>query len=245
MLKRGTVWLLVGAIALSGGVLLLESQRGKSQATDEATDEATDSLQSDSPQSDTMQGEGEILFPFAEEDVESLTIKRPEGDIAFTKSADGTWQMTSPTAAPAEAGAIAFLLSQLTSRSTHTLSVEQSTLADFGLTNPTGTIALVANGNPYELKVGNADFTGNQRYVEATDTPTAETAKNSSEAEPGNSVKIHVVSDNIDNAVNRPTPEWLAPNEATPDRQPEAVQPEEAPSNTNTPNSPAESPGTD
>lgn len=240
MLKRGTVWLLVGAIALGGGVLLLESQRGESQATDDAAN----SPQSDTPQSDTPQGEGEILFPFAEEDVESLTIKRPEGDIAFTKSADGTWQMTSPTVAPAEPGAIAFLLSQLTSRSTHTLSVEQSTLANFGLTNPTVTIALVANGNPYELKVGDADFTGNQRYVEATDTPTAETAKNSSEAESASPVKIHIVSDNLDNAVNRPTPEWLAPDEAAPDRQPEAAQPEEAPSQTNTPNTPTESPGT-
>lgn len=234
MLKRGTVWLLVGAIALGGGVLLLESQRGESQATDDAPN---------SPRSDTLQGEGEILFPFAEEDVESLTIKRPEGDIAFTKSADGTWQMTAPTAAPAEAGAIAFLLSQITSRSTHTLSAEQSTLADFGLTNPTATIALVANGTPYELKVGDTDFTGNQRYVEAIDTPTAQTAKGSTEGEPASPVKIHVVSGNIDSAVNRPTPEWLAPDETASDSGPEAAQPENAPSQTDTLDSPAESPG--
>ncbi len=38
MLNRGTVWLLVGAIALGGGVLLLESQRDESQAADDAAD---------------------------------------------------------------------------------------------------------------------------------------------------------------------------------------------------------------
>lgn len=201
MLKRGTVLLLVGAIALGGGVLLIESQRGESQVSDDSES--------------ALQGEGEQLFPFAEEEVEQLTIERPEGEIAFSKSADGTWQMTAPTAAPAEGGAIAFLLTQLTSPSAHTLSVDPGTLADFGLADPTVTVKLTANGTPYELRVGDTDFTGNQRYVEATDPTTAEAAKNSSETEPSSPVKIHVVSNNIDNAVNRPTPEWLASDETT------------------------------
>lgn len=201
MLKRGTVLLLVGAIALGGGVLLIESQRGESQVSDD----------SDS----ASQGEGEQLFPFAEEEVERLTIERPEGKIAFSKSADGTWQMTAPTAAPAEGGAIAFLLTQLTSPSAHTLSVDPSTLADFGLADPSVTVKLTANGAPYELRLGNADFTGSQRYVETLDTPAQGAEQNNStEAEQAAAVKIHVVSSNFNSAVNRPTPEWLAPDDA-------------------------------
>lgn len=216
ILNRGTLLLLAGAIALGGGVLLLENRRGQDSPTEES---------SDAP-SETASAKGEMFFPFAEADVERLAVKRPEGDIAFTKKADGIWEMTQPQTAVAEEGAIAFLLNQLTSPANQTLTVEPNSLTNFGLAEPAVTIDIFAKGSPYQLAVGTTAFTGDQRYVRVVE--------GSSElTEP---VKIHVVSGSLTNAINRPTPEWLPTvddesiNDATapkasPNSSPENAQP--------------------
>jgi hypothetical protein len=220
MLKRGTLWLMMVAIALGGGVLLFEAkQRGASvEASSEyASDEASDAASGGVPEGAT-EGEGELIFAFAEADVEGVTVKRADSTLSFSKSADGRWQMTQPQSALAESGAIAFLLSQLTNPTARTLNVEASTLKDFGLDKADTTLTLTAKGSTYQLAVGAADFSGDKLYVRVIE-PDASTAKATESAESAEFaadgaaaglIKVHVVSGGLKNALDRPTAGWLA-----------------------------------
>lgn len=195
MLQRTTLLLLVGAVALGGGVLLLESRQDGSM-----TDSAVETVSTDPNE------QKEPIFPFAEEEVESFKVERAEGSIAFTKQ-NNTWQMTTPQTAPAEEGAVAFLLSQLTDQSVRKLSVEATQLEDFGLTDPTTQVELVANGKPYQLLIGDRTFTGDQLYVQAIDIEAQKTPADS--AQTAAPVDIYLVPGGLENAVNRPTAEWI------------------------------------
>lgn len=221
MLNRGTVLLLVSAIALGGGVLLLTSRDASRSLSDGGLSETLDESQ------------GDLIFSFAEEDIERFSLTRTtEADesevLSFNKDESDFWQMSQPETGEAEGGAIAFLLSQLTATSTSTLTAQPDALKEFGLADPIATIALQANGQDYLVNVGGADFTGSQRYItateqaaEATDTD-AETdpsatdsdskTDNADESEP---MTIHVVSASIVNAVNRPTADWLVSESAS------------------------------
>lgn len=225
MLKRETLLLLIAAIVLGGGVLLFESHQRNSSpgqnleiSSETGLETSPETNSEDSPVSTPNdKSEGELIFPFSEEDVKSVTVERVDGTLTFSKFADGTWQMTAPEQGIAESGAIAFLLSQITNPTTHTLTVAPNSLKDFGLDQPETTVTLVAADTSYQLAVGTADFTGDKLYVQlikpAADTP-SETAE---------SVKIHVVSGGLKNAINRPTKEWLIATE--PPSKPEAEKP--------------------
>ena len=205
MLKRKTILLMVSAIALLGLVALIEGNRNVATNRPDAPTTSTDPLAQD----------GEPLFLFTEEAVDTLEVQRPENTLVFEKQDDDTWEMTAPEVAPAETGAIAFLLSQITNSSIHTLTADTSDLRDFGLQNPEATVTLTANRSTYQLTVGNDDFTGDQLYVRAE--PPAR------EAETSEQIKIHVVSGSMRNAVNRPTQDWLLPNDAE-DPEPESTE---------------------
>ena len=196
MLKRKTILLMVSAIALFGLVALFEGNRSVTNSRSKET-QPTDS---------TLQADGEPPFPFAEEEVERVEVQREAETLVFEKLEDGIWEMQTPTSAPAEEGAIAFLLSQITNTSIHTLSADISDLRDFGLQNPEATVVLSANNKTYQLTIGDDDFTGDQLYVRAE--PPAEAPADSEQ------IKIHVVSGGMRNAVKRPTADWLMANEA-------------------------------
>ncbi len=213
MLKRGTVLLMMGAIALGGGVLLFESKQ-RSASVDTASEVTSTASEAEaSALGGKSEGEGDLIFSFTEADVDGVTIKRPDGTLVFSKSADDTWQMSQPQAATAESGAIAFLLAQLTNPTVRTLAVEASTLKDFGLANPDTTVTLSAKGQSYQLAVGIADFSGDKLYVRPIEPDSA--APESPAADP---TKVYVVSGGLENAVNRPITGWLAiaPDAAAP-----------------------------
>ncbi|MEO0708912.1 MAG: DUF4340 domain-containing protein [Cyanobacteria bacterium J06649_5] len=191
MLKRGTVVLLMSAIALGGGVLLLEHVKGRA-------------LEDAATASSRVEGDGERLFPMEEEDIEQLVINRESDTLSFTKDEAGNWEMTQPETGLAEGGAIAFLLNQLTSPAIKTLTLTSpNELTDFGLADDTVAVELTANEQTYALTIGDGDFSGDKRYVMA--------ALKDTSAEP---LKIHVVSGSIINAVERPTEEWLVTENA-------------------------------
>lgn len=215
MLQRTTLLLLVGAIALGGGVLLLESRQDDSTADLTAEEVSADA--------DTAK---EPIFSFAEEDVESFKVERAEGAIAFTQK-DGTWQMSEPETAPAEDGAVAFLLSQLTDQTARKLSVEAAKLEDFGLSDPTAQVELIADGKPYQLLIGGRAFTGDQLYVQAIDVQEDNQAEDQQPTtEPSASVDIYLVPGGLTNAVNRPTAEWLIAQDEPPAPQPAPAAPQ-------------------
>ncbi|MEL6855251.1 MAG: DUF4340 domain-containing protein, partial [Cyanobacteria bacterium J06607_13] len=218
MLNRGTLVLLVSAIALGGAVLLFENRQ-------------TDNVQVADPgaTADSIvageEGAGEKLFPFEEEDIEQFSLTRfaeseeDTEELAFEKQDDGTWQMTMPRQAMAEGGAIAFLLSQLTSPASRTLTVEADTLEEFGLSDPEATIVLSVEGADYTFYLGGSDFSGDRRYAQAV----------GSEADTGEepTTTVHVLSGGIETAINRPTAEWLVV-EASPEAEPAETESSEA-----------------
>ncbi|MGB3570893.1 MAG: hypothetical protein WA783_07570 [Phormidesmis sp.] len=222
MLSRGTLLLLVSAIALTGGVLLFENRSG-SNPTDIA--EGADAESS------------EKLFPIEEEDIEAFTVIRradttPDSsqieELSFLKNDDGTWKMTSPEEAIAESGAIAFLLSQLTSATARPVPVEakktaeteeanpeegtSTILGEFGLAEPDYSVSFTANGKDYLLHVGSLDFAGDRRYVQAL---TVQPDTDPDEETPALATDIYAVPGGMLNAVNRPTEEWLVADQTS------------------------------
>ena len=210
ILNKGTLVLLGCAIALGGAVLFIENRNGE-QAEDTAP--ADSSLVSQ-----PAEATGELMFPFSESEIESFTLLRPSETLSFSKDDEGFWQMTEPEVAEAEGGAIAFLLNQLTSPAVRSLSVDADTLNKFGLAEPDIGIELMASGEPYQFIIGEADFTGDRRYVRAIDPEAEEPAE-----ETPNTVEIHLVSGGITSAVNRPTAEWLVTPEAGSESDEEGV----------------------
>ncbi len=222
MLKRSTLGLLIGAIALGGGVLWFE---GRSSRSESAPTALSNSSTGDSDGNENSgvnnnpEAAGEKLFPFAEADVEQVMLKRPGESLVFRKQNDNTWEMTAPKTAVAEDGAIAFLLNQLENPTVKTLVVKASDLSNFGLAEPPILLDLVAARKPYQLAIGAADFSGDKRYVRIIgDSPVVgpaseNEAKNETDSDSA-LVKIHVVAGGLLSAVERPTPEWLAPSDS-------------------------------
>ncbi|MEM8502603.1 MAG: DUF4340 domain-containing protein [Cyanobacteria bacterium P01_D01_bin.1] len=205
MLNRGTLLLLVSAIALGGGVLLFENRGSVSNS------------------SKTSDAQGKPLVPFEESAVIRFELDRAEGDnLAFFKDESGAWQMSAPEAQVAEESAIAFLLSQLTRASNRVIDVDSGSLADFGLDDPEAIITLEAENSSYQLLIGSADFGGDQRYVQAknlttdnstedvdTDGDDAAADLSESKADQLEEIEIHLIAGGIMNAIKRPTIEWL------------------------------------
>ncbi|MGD1867423.1 MAG: hypothetical protein ACFB0D_22970 [Phormidesmis sp.] len=202
MLKRGTLLLMLSAIALGGAVLLLENQAGPQ--SEESPNDATEAAAS------------EKLFPFEEDEVEQFSVTRQQSDAAaegeetlsFVKNDEGTWQMSVPQEAMAEGGAIAFLLFQVATPDALPVFVNANNLEEFGLAEPESTVAITANGNEYLLHVGGLDFLGDKRYVEAIEEPD-DSATNQADADADEQTKIYAISGSIINAVNRPSADWL------------------------------------
>ena len=146
MLKRGTLLLLLSAIALGGAVLLLENQTGP-RSPEQAS-------------GDVQTTDSEKLFPFEEDEVEQFSVTRQleasaaeqsknqtNETLSFVKTESGTWEMTAPEAAKAEGGAIAFLLSQVSTPTAVPVSVKANNLEEFGLAEPEATVSITANGS--------------------------------------------------------------------------------------------------
>lgn len=182
-LQRSTLVLLITAIALSGSVLIYESQR-------------TGDADSDVAAQDTEAP----LFAFTEADIQELFIERLDAEILLENTTSG-WLMRAPQKATAEPAAVVYLLDFLTSKPTRrTLTVPADDLAEFGLDDPRATVEIkLANGKTHQLRLGAPEFSGNTLYVQ-TSAPDAET---------GDPVTIYTISSGLTSAVNRPAEDWL------------------------------------
>ena len=198
--KRSTVMLVGVAFLLGAGVLIAESQR------------------SQVPQSAAEGEPTKPIFAFEETDVATLTIDRGNETLVFEQGDEGTWQMTAPEQAAAEPGAVAFLLSRLTTDSplqNVTMGADQST--DFGFNAPIGIVTVtLKDGTEHELILGGPDFSGGANYAVIDPDPWPPAA--------GQDYAVLVVTRDVANGINRPLDEWKLPVEALP---PEAS--EEAP----------------
>ncbi|NCJ08552.1 DUF4340 domain-containing protein [Synechococcales cyanobacterium C] len=163
---------------------------------------------------------GEPLFSFSEDDIEQIEVRTADLDIQFERTADTfpqVWTIRAPIQAPADEGAIAFLLSQLTTgRRDRTLEIPTSQLAEFGLEPPTATVDVTLNTQArHQLILGGADFSRNFTYVRIDP-----------DGANGETLEIHLAPFGLLDAVDRSLSEWQQPPEAaeaTPESTPEAA----------------------
>jgi hypothetical protein len=214
--QRSTLILVGAAFLLGAGVLIAESQRSQSP-------EATTQAESRGP-----------IFTFEETEVATLTVDRSGETLAFEQGDDGTWKMTAPDHVLAEPGAVAFLLSRLTTDSplqTVTMSADQA--PDFGLTAPAGVATVtLQDGTTHKLILGGPDFSGGADYAVVDPDPWPPAG--------GQDYTVLVVSRDVANGINRPVDEWKLPVETL---VPEGAQDELAPAGDSP--SPTDSPGPD
>jgi hypothetical protein len=195
-LQRSTLILVSVALLMGAGVLIAESQRNRSPDTAEVGDTS-----------------GAPIFPFEEAAVTGLTVERQGETLTFELDEAGNWQMVAPTAALAEPGAVAFLLSRLnTDAPLETVTMTADQIADFGLDAPSGQVTItLADGSEHQLFLGGKDFSGNAYYAvidpETWPLPAGDEAEYSA----------LVVSQDVANGINRPLEEWKMPVEAADD----------------------------
>lgn len=188
-LKRSTVMLVGVAFLLGAGVLIAESQR------------------SQSPDSPIETESTAPIFTFEEADVATLTVDRGNETLVFEQGNDATWQMTAPDQALAEPGAIAFLLSRLSTDSplqTVTMQADQAT--DFGFNAPLGIVTVtLKDGIEHELILGGPDFSGSANYAVVDPEPWPPAGETE--------YSVLVVTRDVANGINRPLAEWKMPVE--------------------------------
>ena len=144
------------------------------------------------------------LYGFAEADVSSLKIDIDNNTLAFSKT-DDEWEMTAPESAPADPSSIAFLLNLLTTSAIkETISTTPDDLSVYGLDDPTAIVELTTlNEESHTLLVGEQDFNNTSLYV----------TKFESEDNP-QTVNIHLISNDLENGLERPLEDWLLNEEA-------------------------------
>lgn len=203
-LKAPTV-LLVGIAAILGLVVFAE-------------------LQGDGPAG--SDDEGQPLFSFEEDDVQSFTVETLLNTLAFERDDGGVWQMVQPEAFPASDASVSFLLNLLaTGESDRTLTVLPDEINDFGLDDPLATIDLVLEDETtHQILLGDFDF--NQQFIYAQIDPAA--SSTSDEGSATDELSIFLVSSSFDAAVNRPVEEWQQVELPPPEQiNPEQILPEE------------------
>ena len=140
---------------------------------------------------------GSTLYDFSEADVGAFTIELEDNILAFSKTND-TWQMTKPESAEAEPSSVAFLLNILTSSTIkETITTTPDQIETYGLDDPIATVKLDVYDANYTLKVGDPDFSGTALYVMTT-----------GDSQNTESVDIHLISNELENGLDRPLEDW-------------------------------------
>lgn len=120
----------------------------------------------DAPPS-TLAGSRKVL-PIESADVSEITVTAADsGDVlSLAKGDGGEWRLTKPVTATAERFAVDDLVRDVVALES-TGQVEAG--PETGVTTPRYTIAVVAKGKAYELKVGQQSAVGEKLYVKAAD----------------------------------------------------------------------------
>ena len=204
-LQRSTIILVGLALVLGAGVLVSEAWRGQIS------------------QLESAQRSDESLFDFEETSVIALEVQRQGETLAFGRDESGVWQMLRPQETPAEEGAIAFLLSSLTTDAPQQqIVMTPDQQGEFGFLSPSGKVELtLEQGTTHTLVLGGEDFSGSGLYVlvDPEGVPLPVTV---------GETPIYVMTQDLANGVNRPLEEWLMASD-----EPESVPaPEANPSGT-------------
>lgn len=190
--QRTSLVLVFAALALGGFVYYTESQK--------------------SPQVDEAKSDEKPLFSFKEQDVQFLSVQTSKQTVAFEPftptippnqqgkpqvNSFSPWMMRKPEVAPADEGAIAFLLNLMaTGKSDRTFNISAARRSEFGLDQPFATVDVKLNNQQmHRLVIGKPNF--NRNFLYALVDPPA-----------NQDLAVLLIPINFKNAVDRPLSEW-------------------------------------
>ncbi|MEM8602335.1 MAG: hypothetical protein AAGF24_00680 [Cyanobacteria bacterium P01_H01_bin.121] len=210
-LPKSTLFLILGALALGGGLYIYNSQVVTRQEQQLTTDQQ--------------------LLDITEAEVEAIAIQLAGARLQFQRqpletTETAVWQFLQPNQPPelANDATIAFLLNTLaTGTSTDQFVVERDRLAEFGLDRPLSTTTItLADQTQYQVLLGDTDFSGEHRYAvietlsPAPDTNASSTNASNTNAAPEAELQtqvVRVVPLQLEYATVRPPAEWRPPAE--------------------------------
>ena len=145
------------------------------------------------------------IFSFAEDDVQSLTVKTKKLTLNLERSSESSnpkWLIKSPISAPANDAIVSYLMDLLVKgKSERTLSTPVKELGEFALDQPQATINIILkNRQSHQLILGKSNFNKRFLYAQAD-----------SVAKPDGKINVLLVSTDFANAVNRELSEWKQP----------------------------------
>ena len=145
------------------------------------------------------------IFSFAEDDVQSLTVKTKKLTLNLERSSESSnpkWLIKSPISAPANDAIVSYLMDLLVKgKSDRTLSTPVKELGEFALDQPQATINIILkNRQSHQLILGKSNFNKRFLYAQADSVP-----------KPDGNINVLLVSTDFANAVNRELSEWKQP----------------------------------
>jgi hypothetical protein len=145
------------------------------------------------------------IFSFAEDDVQSLTVKTTKLTLNLErspKSSNPKWLIKSPISEPANDAIVSYLMDLLVKgNSDRTLSTPAKELGQFALDQPQATINItLKNRQSHQLILGKSNFNGSFLYAQADPA-----------TKPDGNINVLLVSTDFANAVNRELSEWKQP----------------------------------
>ncbi|MBD0389692.1 MAG: DUF4340 domain-containing protein [Nostoc sp. C3-bin3] len=145
------------------------------------------------------------IFSFAEDDVQSLTVKTKKLTLNLERSPESSnpkWVIKSPVSGPADDAIVSYLMDLLVKgNSDQTLSTPVKELGEFALDQPQATINItLKNRQSHQLILGKSNFNGRFLYAQADPV-----------AKPDGNINVLLVSTDFANAVNRELSEWKQP----------------------------------
>ena len=153
-------------------------------------------------------GVPDTLLGIEEADIEAVTIDSGDRTLALERREDG-WQMLQPEVVPAETGTVVFLLNLLaTEPHQEPLTIAPSEAAEFGFAAPLGEIDVAAEGNRYQIVLGDYDFSNQSIYALVTGIPDS--------ADLDGDLPVYLVSPNFEAAIAQPLEAWKAAEGAAP-----------------------------
>jgi len=215
-LQRTSLILLISSLVLGGIVYVVEIQGA--------------------PQRETAKAKAKQVFSFKEDQIQALTVTTGQRILKFTRATAAQtsksqtptrWLLTIPGQVrgnddiPADDGAVAYLLSLLTTgQSSNILTVPATQRSEFGLEPALTTIDItLKNQQTHKLLLGTPDFSGGSIYAQA---------------DPGNGapqVSVLLLPTQFSEAVARPLNEWQAQSPSPSPSPAASASPSSAPSN--------------
>ncbi|MCW5316025.1 DUF4340 domain-containing protein [Nostoc sp. KVJ3] len=164
------------------------------------------------------------IFSFAEDDVQSLTVKTKKLTLNLERSPESSnpkWLIKSPISGPANDAIVSYLMDLLVKgNSNRTLSTPVKDLGEFALDQPITTINItLKNRQSHQLILGKSNFNGGFLYAEADPA-----------AKPDGNINVLLVSTDFANAVNRDLSEWQQPVDNS-QKLPPLIIPKPSPTN--------------